>query len=69
MNELTCFKAYDIKGGVDIDVSIAYRIGRAVAQRASMQRVLLLEGMHDSHLPNCRCRIKRKVLWTLARMY
>ena len=34
MSELTCFKAYDIRGelDVDIDVSIAYRIGRAVAQ-------------------------------------
>ena len=34
MNELTCFKAYDIRGeiGVNIDEGIAYRIGRAVAQ-------------------------------------
>ncbi len=32
--ELTCFKAYDIRGeiNVNIDDSIAYRIGRAVAQ-------------------------------------
>ena len=32
--ELTCFKAYDIRGeiGVNIDEGIAYRIGRAVAQ-------------------------------------
>ena len=31
---LTCFKAYDIRGevGVDIDEEIAYRVGRAVAQ-------------------------------------
>ena len=31
---LTCFKAYDIRGeiNVDIDESVAYRIGRAVAQ-------------------------------------
>ena len=36
MNELTCFKAYDIRGeiGVNIDETVAYRIGRAVAQQA-----------------------------------
>ncbi len=34
MSELTCFKAYDIRGeiGVNIHEGIAYRIGRAVAQ-------------------------------------
>jgi len=34
MPELTCFKAYDIRGeiGVNIDEDISYRIGRAVAQ-------------------------------------
>jgi len=34
MPELTCFKAYDVRGEIDvtIDESIAYRIGRAVAQ-------------------------------------
>ena len=31
---LTCFKAYDIRGeiNVDIDEDVAYRIGRAVSQ-------------------------------------
>ena len=31
---LTCFKAYDVRGklGVNLDATIAYRIGRAVAQ-------------------------------------
>lgn len=34
MSELTCFKVYDIRGeiGVNIDADIAYRIGKAVAQ-------------------------------------
>lgn len=34
MNGLSCFKAYDVRGrlGVDLDPSIAYRIGRAFAQ-------------------------------------
>ena len=34
MAELTCFKAYDIRGQLDVemDASIAYRIGRAVSQ-------------------------------------
>lgn len=33
MTPLTCFKAYDIRGrlGVDLDESIAYRIGAAFA--------------------------------------
>ncbi|GIS16309.1 MAG: hypothetical protein CM15mP117_17410 [Alphaproteobacteria bacterium] len=39
MGELTCFKAYDIRGeiGIDIDAGIAYRIGRAVAQHLILQ--------------------------------
>ena len=43
MSKLTCFKAYDIRGelGVDIDVSIAYRIGRAVAQHFNAKRVVI----------------------------
>ena len=43
MTKLTCFKAYDIRGelGIDIDVSIAYRIGRAVAQHFSAKKVIL----------------------------
>lgn len=34
MTELTCFKAYEIRGeiGVNIYDGIAYRIGRALAQ-------------------------------------
>ncbi|MCL4159537.1 UNVERIFIED_CONTAM: hypothetical protein GTU68_049957, partial [Idotea baltica] len=34
MTELTCFKSYDVRGqlGVNLDASIAYRIGRAFAE-------------------------------------
>ncbi len=34
MSELTCFKSYDVRGqlGVNLDPTIAYRIGRAFAQ-------------------------------------
>ena len=34
MSELTCFKAYDIRGqlGTELDEEIAYRIGRAFAE-------------------------------------
>ena len=41
--ELTCFKAYDIRGeiGVNIDEGIAYRIGRAVAQHFGAQSVVI----------------------------
>ena len=43
MSELTCFKAYDIRGeiGVNIDEDIAYRIGRSVAQNFSAKSVVI----------------------------
>ena len=43
MSNLTCFKAYDIRGeiGVNIDEGIAYRIGRAVAQHFGAQSVVI----------------------------
>ena len=43
MNELTCFKAYDIRGeiGVNIDEDVAYWIGRAVAQHFSAKSVVI----------------------------
>ena len=43
MTELTCFKAYDIRGeiGVNIDEGTAYRIGRAVAQHFGAQSVVV----------------------------
>ena len=43
MSELTCFKAYDIRGeiGVNIDEGIAYRIGRAVAQHFGEKAVVI----------------------------
>ena len=43
MTELTCFKAYDIRGeiGVNIDKGVAYRIGRAVAQHFNAKSVVI----------------------------
>ena len=43
MSDLTCFKAYDIRGeiGVNIDEGIAYRIGRAVAQHFGAKFVVI----------------------------
>lgn len=43
MSELTCFKAYDIRGeiGVNIDEDIAYRIGRAAAQHFNAKSVVI----------------------------
>ena len=40
---LTCFKAYDIRGrlGVDLDDAIAYRIGRAFARTLNAKTVVL----------------------------
>lgn len=43
MSELTCFKAYDIRGeiGENIDEGIAYRIGRAVAQHFNAKSIVI----------------------------
>ncbi|KTC68757.1 phosphomannomutase [Legionella birminghamensis] len=43
MTGLTCFKAYDIRGqlGIDLDEGIAYRIGRAFAQFLSAKRLVV----------------------------
>ena len=43
MTELTCFKAYDIRGeiGINIDEAIAHSIGRAVAEHFSAKSVVI----------------------------
>ena len=43
MTELTCFKAYDVRGeiGVNMDEDIAYCIGRAVAQHFNAKSVVI----------------------------
>lgn len=43
MNDLTCFKAYDIRGrlSIDLDESIAYRIGAAFAVALDAKNVVL----------------------------
>ena len=43
MTDLTCFKAYDIRGeiGVNIDEGIAYRVGRAVTQHFDAKSVVI----------------------------
>ncbi|EEI0562212.1 phosphomannomutase CpsG [Salmonella enterica] len=43
MNKLTCFKAYDIRGrlGVELDDDIAYRIGRAYGELFTPQTVVV----------------------------
>ena len=43
MSKLACFKTYDIRGeiGVNIDDDIAYRIGRAVAQHFEAKAVVI----------------------------
>ena len=40
MSDLTCFKAYDVRGeiGVNIDEDIAYRTGRAAAQHFNLDK-------------------------------
>ena len=41
--QLTCFKQYDIRGeiGIDLDLDAAYRIGRAVAHHFSAKSVVV----------------------------
>ena len=43
MKELSCFKTYDIRGKVDIDIDaeIVYRIGRALSQHFSGKSVVI----------------------------
>jgi len=43
LKEITCFKAYDIRGqlGEELNVDIAYRIGRAYAEFIKPQSVVL----------------------------
>ena len=43
MSHLTCFKAYDIRGEIDvnIDEDIAYRIGRAAAQHFGAKSIVI----------------------------
>lgn len=43
MTELTCFKAYDIRGrlGEELNEKIAYRIGRAYAQHLNAKKVVV----------------------------
>ena len=43
MTELSCFKAYDIRGeiNINIDDAIAYRIGRAVAQHFQSKSIVV----------------------------
>ncbi|SNR32309.1 phosphomannomutase [Paracoccus sediminis] len=45
--EITCFKAYDVRGelGKNLDTDVAYRIGRAFAQARAAKRVVV---GHDS---------------------
>jgi phosphomannomutase/phosphomannomutase/phosphoglucomutase len=43
MTQLTCFKAYDIRGqlGTELNEAIAYRIGRAYAQYLNAKKVVV----------------------------
>ena len=42
-HELTCFKAYDIRGelGENLDVGVAYRVGRAAAQHLRAETIVI----------------------------
>lgn len=50
MSQLTCFKAYDIRGqlGPELNEEIAYRIGRAYAQYLSAKKVVVGGDVRES---------------------
>ncbi len=43
MTSLTCFKAYDVRGrlGIDLDEAIAYRIGRGFARALNARKIVI----------------------------
>ena len=57
MIDLTCFKAYDIRGeiGVNIDEDIAYRIGRAIALMLFPVQVKLISALMMSARLSTAC--------------
>lgn len=48
--EITCFKAYDIRGrlGAELDEDVAWRVGRAFAARPGAARVVVGRGGRGS---------------------
>lgn len=63
MKDFSCFKAYDIRGelGVNIDPEICYDIGRAFAISLNAKRVVVGFDARKHRLPCAmRCRV---VLW------
>ena len=58
MTQLTCFKAYDIRGrlGDELNESIAYRIGRAYADVIKPKKVVV---GHDIRLTSMASLISR----------
>ena len=53
MTQLSCFKAYDIRGqlGAELNEDIAYRIGRAYAQFLDAKKVVIGGDMRLSSEP------------------
>lgn len=47
---ITCFKAYDVRGelGVDLDADVAYRVGRAFAQARAAKKVVVGRDSRES---------------------
>ena len=55
MSELSCFKTYDIRGKIDINIDseIVYRIGRALSQHFAAKSVVIGYDARETilHLP------------------
>ncbi|WVM88256.1 hypothetical protein UMZ34_18860 [Halopseudomonas pachastrellae] len=53
MTQITCFKAYDIRGqlGTELNEDIAYRIARAFAQFLKPKRIVLGGDVRATSLP------------------
>jgi len=59
-NELTCFKAYDIRGRVpdQLNEDIAYRIGRAYAQFLKPKKVIVGHDIRLTSVSICDALVK-----------
>ena len=69
MGELTCFKAYDIRGeiGIDIDAGIAYRLVEQLHSILILPTLLLVETHARHHLSlQGQCH---KGLWMLVQTF
>lgn len=64
MMQLTCFKAYDVRGklGEELNEEVVYRIGRAFAQHLQAKRIVVGGDIRltSKHLAKLRLNVEAK---------